>query len=103
MVDLKILNFDWDEGNRYKCQKHGLSIRQIESLFKQENIFVARDIFHSQTELRFLAIGRINNGRSVFVVFCLRNKEGKDSIRPVSARYMHGKEARKYEKKFTNT
>ena len=24
------LEFDWDEGNREKCQKHGLSVRDIE-------------------------------------------------------------------------
>jgi hypothetical protein len=28
------LEFDWDEGNREKCQKHGLSVRDIESLFQ---------------------------------------------------------------------
>jgi uncharacterized protein len=25
--------FDWDSGNRKKCQKHGVSIAEIESLF----------------------------------------------------------------------
>jgi len=32
-MDLRISGFDWDEGNRAKCQKHGLSIAQIEDLF----------------------------------------------------------------------
>ena len=25
--------FDWDDGNRDKCQKHGVSIGEIERLF----------------------------------------------------------------------
>jgi hypothetical protein len=32
-MDLRVGGFDWDEGNRAKCQKHGLSIAQIEALF----------------------------------------------------------------------
>jgi hypothetical protein len=27
--------FDWDEGNVAKCQKHGLSVEEIESLFER--------------------------------------------------------------------
>ena len=30
---LQFDGFDWDRGNRAKCQKHGLSIALIESLF----------------------------------------------------------------------
>lgn len=25
--------FDWDEGNRAKCEKHGVSVAEVESLF----------------------------------------------------------------------
>jgi uncharacterized DUF497 family protein len=28
-----VIGFDWDGGNRDKCQKHGVSIAVIESLF----------------------------------------------------------------------
>jgi hypothetical protein len=28
-----VLGFDWDDENREKCQKHGVSVAQIESLF----------------------------------------------------------------------
>src|SRR5271170_2071366 len=27
--------FDWDEGNRAKCQKHGVSVAEIEGLFRR--------------------------------------------------------------------
>ena len=32
-VILEANGFDWDRGNRAKCEKHGLSIAAIESLF----------------------------------------------------------------------
>jgi hypothetical protein len=36
-------------------------------------------------------------GRSMFVAFTIRANEGRHLIRPISARYMHAKEARAYE------
>jgi uncharacterized DUF497 family protein len=33
-VNLRVSGFDWDEGNRGKCQKHGLSIAQIEATIR---------------------------------------------------------------------
>jgi predicted DNA binding CopG/RHH family protein len=30
-------SFDWDEGNRLKCQKHGVSIEEIEDLLLSES------------------------------------------------------------------
>jgi uncharacterized protein len=48
--------FDWDRGNREKCQKHGVSIRQIEELFRGF-VLVGPDVRHSAAEERFRAIG----------------------------------------------
>lgn len=86
------IQFDWNDGNRTKCQKHGLTIEDIEALLRSDPL-VAPDGKHSATERRFLAVGRTQSGRAAFVVFCWR--EGR--IRPISARYMHDREARKYE------
>lgn len=91
---LQVLGFDWDDGNRKKCQKHGLSIKIIEAFFKQKKVLVAPDIKHSHKERRYLAIGRASNKKPMIVVFTLRDFR----IRPISARYMHKKEAEKYEK-----
>ena len=33
MIDFRVSGFDWDEGNRAKCQKHGLTVAHIEALF----------------------------------------------------------------------
>lgn len=85
-------HFEWDDGNRAKCQKHGISIAEIEEVLLGEPLF-APDMKHSADEQRFLAIGRTQAGRAAYVVFVLRG----DAIRPLSARYMRAKEARKYE------
>jgi uncharacterized protein len=90
-------NFDWDDGNRKKCQKHGVSAGEIEA-FLNEAPRVAPDRKHSRTEERFLAVGRNARGRAMFVVFTIRRKGGELFIRPISARYMHRKEAENYEK-----
>lgn len=89
--------FDWDRGNRAKCEKHGLSIATIESLFTR-SLAILPDAAHSQRERRFRAIGRTDKGRSVFIIFTLRRKGDDLLIRPISARYMHKKEIESYEK-----
>ena len=89
--------FDWDGSNRAKCQKHGVSIAEIEELFANAPRF-APDLKHSADEDRVIAVGRTRTGRPVFVAFTLRVKRGRRLIRPVMARYMHGKEITAYEK-----
>ena len=89
--------FDWDDGNREKCRKHGVSIGEIESLF-QGPISVLPDPRHSRAETRFKAIGRSERGRHILIVFTLRRKRSETLIRPISARYMHKKEIEHYEK-----
>ncbi|ACB54313.1 unknown [Crocosphaera subtropica ATCC 51142] len=91
-MSIAVEGFDWEEGNETKCQKHGVTLEEIEGFF-QTQIYVAPDIKHSQDEDRFLAVGRLPSGRPLFVAFTLRN----NLIRPISARYMHEKEAQQYE------
>lgn len=38
--NLIIDGFDWDAGNRDKCQKHGVSIPEIERLFTDDLLTV---------------------------------------------------------------
>lgn len=89
--------FDWDKGNRAKCEKHGLSISVIEDVFARP-LAILPDASHSQSERRFRAVGRTEKGRGVFIVFTLRRKGDEVRIRPISARYMHKKETEAYEK-----
>ncbi|MGH7780425.1 MAG: BrnT family toxin [Candidatus Binataceae bacterium] len=92
-----VTGFDWDEGNRSKCQAHGVSQAAIESMFCNP-IAVLPDPLHSRSEERFKAIGKSDAGRGIFVVFTLRTRRGKRFVRPISARYMHKKEVEHYEK-----
>ena len=94
---LQFDGFDWDRGNRAKCQKHGLSIALIESLFARP-LAILPSAADSQDERRFCAVGQTGNGRRVFLVFTLRRKGDMQLIRPISARYMHKKEIESYEK-----
>ena len=89
--------FDWDRGNREKCQRHGVSLAEIESLFRGVPL-VGPDAGHSVVERRFRAVGVTAAGRSLFVVFTWRRKGREMRIRPLSARYMHKKEVRAHEK-----
>jgi uncharacterized DUF497 family protein len=96
-MDLGVSDFEWDKGNRDKCQKHGVPLATIESLFHRP-LAVFPDPEHSEAEERFKAIGRTDDGRGVLIVFTLRRQEDETFIRPVSARYMHRKEVEYYEK-----
>ena len=89
----RLSGFDWDSGNRSKCAKHGVSVEEIEELF-QSSVMVFPDAAHSADESRFRAVGKTVAGRHVFLVFAIR----ENRIRPISARFMHSKEIRHYEK-----
>ena len=60
--------FVWDDGNRQKCQKHGVPISEIEYVLAHAETLVMPDPKNTQAEARFLAIGRTEKGRYTFVV-----------------------------------
>lgn len=84
-MDLGVAGFDWDKGNRDKCQKHGVPVAAIESLF-HEPLAVFPNPVHSGTEERFKAIGRTDDGRGVLIVFTLRKQSDETFIRPTGRR-----------------
>lgn len=88
--------FEWDDGNREKCQQHGLSIPEIEHVLRHQETLIIPDAKNSEFEPRFLGIGRTTAGRYAFVVFTPRPGDDRTFLRPISARYMHRKEVRKY-------
>ena len=93
---VKLAGFAWDGGNRQKCRKHGVSLKEIEEVFDGAPA-VFPDPAHSKGERRLRAIGTTGEGRYVFVAFTLRKDAAGDTrIRPISARYMHEKEIRHY-------
>jgi uncharacterized protein len=86
---------EWDAGNRSKCQKHGVSIAEIVAMFAGEPRY-APDVQHSGDEQRYLATGRTAADRPLLVVFTIRESGEHRYVRPISARYMHAKEAARY-------
>ena len=54
--------FDWNEGNRRKCQKHGVSLQEIEHVLAHAETLVRPDPKNPASEPRFLAIGRTQQG-----------------------------------------
>ena len=96
-MTLQVSGFDWDDGNRAKCQNHGVSIAEIEALFAR-GPGIAPDPKHSADEDRLVAVGKTSAGRPLFVAFTMRTTKGRRLIRPVTARYMHAREIAAYEK-----
>ena len=95
MAAIGFSGFEWDAGNRVKCQKHGLTIEDVERvLAHNETVIIPLERYE---EPRFIAIGRTAEGRFASVVFTPREKGGERVQRPISARYMHEREIRRYE------
>lgn len=88
--------FEWDEGNSNKNYiLHGVTDGECEDVFFNLPLIIAADSNHSQTEVRFFALGRTDASRHLFVAFTVRN----ECIRVISARDMTESEKRKYEEK----
>ena len=97
MVDLKkITEFEWDKGNIDKSYlKHGITIREAEESFLDENVFLQEDIQHSEKEERFITISKTTKNKMLFSILTIRNKK----IRIISTRSANKKERRLYEEK----
>lgn len=92
---MNFAGFDWDAGNWPKCGKHGVSKAEIEHALTH-GARVAPDLKHSDLEDRFVAVGQNQKGRPIFIGITFRIVEGKQLVRPLTARYMHAKEAQRY-------
>lgn len=95
-MELVFDGFDWDHGNLSKCTAHGVSFAEIEAMFLSGSR-ITSDPEHSLHEDRLIAIGRNYEGRSLFVAFTVRLRGERRLIRPISARYMHSREIRRYD------
>ena len=89
----EIEGFDWDLGNATKNAKHQVEPEEAEEIFFNRPLLWHFDEKHSQTENRWVALGRTAR-RNLTVAFTVRNK----LIRIISARPMSKKERVIYEK-----
>jgi len=89
-----IVGFDWDDGNKQKnWEKHQVDFRECEEVFFNQPLLIKEDSKHSSQEKRFYVLGRSDIGRTLFLVFTLRNNK----IRVFSARDQSKKERKIYE------
>ena len=96
MIELeKISGFDWDHANARKNEKHHVSSAESEQVFFNEPLLLLSDVKHSNTEVRFHAMGKTDDQRLLHITFTLRAEGQK--IRVISARDMHRKERKVYE------
>lgn len=96
MIDLsKVVGFDWDEGNARKNERHGVTAAEAEQVFFNVPLLLLDDSGHSDSEVRFHALGKTVEARRLHVSFTLRNYDTK--IRVISARDVSRKERVIYE------
>ena len=81
-----VVGFDWDDGNRKKCQTHGVTLEEIEAALRG-SVNVFPDPAHSAVETRYLGIGMTAAGRHLLIAFTRRAIGGQLFIRPISARF----------------
>ncbi len=93
--------FQWDGNNQDKnYKKHGVSNQECEEIFFDLQKKILKDVLHSDTENRYILLGKTRGKRILFVVFTVRKKY----IRVISARDLNRKERYLYEKqKITNS
>ena len=83
------LQFEWDEGNNAKnWLKHQVTNGECEEVFFDPHKRLLEEKLHSGEESRYILLGRTQAGRTLFIVFTLRQKK----IRVISARDTNKKE-----------
>lgn len=86
--------FDWDDGNVDKnWDLHRVTFWEAEEVFFNEPLVIRTDPARLGGESRFVALGRTDSGRLLFLSFTVR----RSFIRIISARDMTRRESNTYE------
>ncbi|MDD5147667.1 MAG: BrnT family toxin [Candidatus Daviesbacteria bacterium] len=93
-VDKIVIEFEWNEGNREKPKKHGLTPEETEEAFFDNNKVVFGDWKHSEAEQRITLLGKTKKGLLLNITYTVR----KNKIRVITARPINRKEVPLYEK-----
>ena len=95
MLEIQGKFYDWDPNkNRRNIQKHGVSFKEAASTFQDKNALYFDDYRHSQSENRFIIIGKSKTTRMLYTCYCYR--ESDTIIRIISARDATENESRFY-------
>ena len=97
MMDFdSLVGFEWDAGNSRKNEvKHSVTPSKAEEVFFNHPLLISSDDQHSESERRYMALGKTNQARALTVIFTLR--QDATLIRIISARDQHRKERHLYE------
>jgi uncharacterized protein len=88
------MRFEWDENKaELNFLKHGIQFEEAVTVFADPYLMFTEDSSHSQGEEREWAIGEMEDGLIVVVVFTMRG----EGIRIISARKATKRECQKYE------
>jgi uncharacterized protein len=90
--------FSWDAAKAQRnIQKHAVSFEEAATIFSDPEALDWDDPEHSFYELRGKRLGASLSGRILLVVYTLRRwKDGRETIRIISARQANRKERQAY-------
>ena len=79
------LEFEWDKKkDKANTKKHGVSFEEAQTVFYDEHAIQFYDPEHSESEDRFLLLGRNFKSNTLVVCHCFRQEE--TIVRIISAR-----------------
>jgi uncharacterized protein len=89
--------FSWDTQKAIiNYEKHGVAFEEATTVFGDPEALDWEDLTHSQSEKRFKRLGISIEGKTLLVVYTTRRKDGKETIRLISARQASRKERKAY-------
>ena len=90
--------FTWDTNKSIlNFEKHGISFEEAATVFVDEDGLDWDDLEHSQVEARRKRLGISSLGNIIIIVYTVRElKNGKETIRIISARIASRKERKAY-------
>lgn len=93
------ISFEWDDNkNTVNKKKHGISFKEAQTVFSDENALLIHDPDHSQEEDRFILLGLSSSIRILIVCHCYRKND--EIIRIISARKATRSEQKQYWERF---
>lgn len=89
------IGFEWDEKkSKSNIKKHGVSFKEAQTAFYDEQAIVFNDPEHSDEEDRFILLGTSHKLNTLVVCHCFRERES--IIRLISARKANKEEEQYY-------
>jgi uncharacterized DUF497 family protein len=91
-------NFEWDPAKaRSNATKHGVRFEQAAEVFLDALQLTVFDDEHSESEERWITLGKAKNGLLLVVVHTFEEHEDSATVRMISAREATKHEQRQYE------